>query len=265
MSNKYIFSIFVTTLIIVSGILTYLCYTTIDDYKIVKSNNLYEKARLETNPQERGLYLIESNLLVPTESKLVQITEAALEANNLALADEYIGKIDNQQIRDELMIFKSFSEGDYGKIDNLKSESLTNLGALLHQITKGDYQETDSTSAFLTSIGGILDNRSSSLYRDVGIIKLFTDNNQPYLSLYILDSLSGEHKCLISLYEYRAQNYEVLNKYEDSLKSIENALKCDTANIELYKKAINYAQVTGNAAKENLYRDKLEYLDSISN
>lgn len=263
MNRRSIIYIIFVAIIIAMGILIYSTYIHLDTKRIKLADNMYNEAVHELNPQTRLIYLIESNFLLKTESKNLMIVESAFESNNQSIADLYSKNIYNQDILKELSVFNDFSKGNYESALLLPTEPLTNLGKLVKYIYEDDTELNSYKSAYLLNIKEIYKNEKNQAEADVA--KLFLKYNQPYLSIYMLNKIAKEHKCSSMIYKDLAINFEMLGIYDQSLENIEKAIECNPVDKNLYVLAKNYARLLDNAAKENLYTNKLEYLDIISN
>lgn len=291
--KKTLFGIYATLIILFSGLLLYVFVFEGNNYRIAKAQSLENQAQ-GAESQNKLIFLIQSNFLAPSDQKKLEIADLYLNLGNSSQAEWYLGqvkntegttklaevsleqanydkarrfmdKISDQDALSELEIFAEFSQGKEEKLKELPLEPKTELGKLARALNTGDYSGNLSKSTLGNKISEITAKKQSKTQESLVIADMFSQNKQSNLARFILVRLEKEYSNLKDLYVIWARSYEIEQNYAKALEFTKKAIATDPSDLNLYKKALNYAQKSGNDTERNYLADQIKYLKSVQN
>lgn len=295
MKRKNLLFILIMTVVILGNslILTFSA-VNINNWRINKAGSLYLSSLDSNNSEDRLILLIQSDLLSPDEEKKIEIAdiylkssdfnkakqylervnsqegylkyaESALEQKEKEIANEYISRLKNLEMRHELEIFSKITdnENNVGKMTELPISPQTNLGVILMAINTGDYSRVSDKTILGQKILEVQHSKAGNLSRDLEVANILIANNQPVLARIVLNPLIKEHPSLSDLYILKAASYIGENNATEALKNQLLAVNSNPSNVSFYKTALKYAQASGNQTEITWLTDNIKYLETI--
>lgn len=291
-SKKALFVLFAIIILLLAGVFTYKTSKAGNEFRMNKANELLEKSKNTTETQGKLTFLIQSDLLAPTEEKKFKIAdlylslnqfenaenylnkvknesgyykyaEAALETAKYDIAKVYIDKIDNKEVKTELLIFEQFSQGNESKLTELPLSPITALGVLSRAINTDDFTANPSKSLLGEKINDIITKTSGKTNQKLQIADMFISENQPNLARYILKNLEKEHSGSKDLYLIWARSYEKEGAYDKALEYAKKAIQKDPSDLDSYKTALRYTEIIEDSAEQDYLNIMIKYLKNI--
>jgi len=290
-TKKIIFGIYAVLIFLFSGLFLYVFTFEGNNYRIAKAESLANQAQ-NAEAQNRLIYLIQSDILAPNDQKKLEIADLYLNLGNSAQAEWYLNrvkskegivkladislenadydkakkfmdKISDQDVRLELEIFADLSQGKEEKLKELPVEPKTNPGKLTKAINTGDFAGNPSDSLLGDKIAEIIAEKLGKTRQTLEVADMFSQNKQPSLARFMLAGLEKEHSNLKDLYVIWARSYEVEKNYIKALEYAKKAITTDPSDLNLYKNALNYANLAQNETEANYLKEQIKYLESI--
>ncbi|MDD3481230.1 MAG: hypothetical protein PHW75_03375 [Patescibacteria group bacterium] len=236
--------------------LSHLYQTFLLDPTRVKAERVVDKLLTEKMYEEADLF----NYMYNLDSYHLKAAIFAVENYDFKAAKGYLDNIQDINSRREIENFIDFAENGTPVI---VSKPVTPLGQQMKFLANlpENYQipEIDSKIGRIlrAELNADLNNSEATLKTAIIYNELGFSN----IALYTLDNLDG---CLTDKYVLKAQIYESREDYKGALENIELALGCNVTNEELYVLAIDYAENSGDTAKTQYLKKRLEYLQNLA-
>lgn len=285
--KKLSFLLFILITVLVSGFGELLFATNLNEIRIAEAKKLENSS---TDSRDELIRLLQSDLLAPNDEKKMKIAqiylssgefekaerylkkirsnsayikyaEAALEENNLKVADIYLAKINNAEARNELNTFKRFIQGEFGVVRNLPITPKTEALRLLQALNNRNFNEIPETTlgaAIRTATSG---QEGSTALLTAGQIVL--NRSQIKMAEYIAQELLTAQPNLKEAHIFKSEVMLAQNKPQEALESLEQAMAIDPADLDVYEKALNIAVVLSDSGKADLFRQRLDYMKKI--
>lgn len=244
-----------------------------------------------TNETDKIILLVKSDLLEPSEEKKLQIAdlylkigeaskadnylkkirskkalikaaETALETKNEKAINVYLNQIDNPE-KEELEIFKAFSEGKIEKITELPKEPQTELGKLLYTINNNTYKDITLNTFLGEKIEALKNSFSGSTKLRLEIARMMVQNNQTEIARFILKQLESDNQTNADFYRVKISSYERDKNYTTALNESKQLIILEPAVQANYLLALSLAEKSQNQVEKEYLQSQITYLQKI--
>lgn len=291
MRQKTSFIALAVGLVLANAFALYLICGKVNHLRIDIASDLYNKAQQAENEQDKLISLIQSDFLVPNSQKKQEIAhlylengdfenglwylksvknqegylmsaEAALEYKKYDEANQFIHKITNRQAKTELETYLAIvKDENLKKIGVISEDTATNLGAILYALDSSNFNAVTENTVIGQKIVAINRKYASGRNRDLNIVKMLIEENQPALARILLSKL--EKSGIVSVFILEAESYALQDNYKAALNRQLKAISEKPADINLYIAAVQYAEAAGDTKTASELKNTMKYLESL--
>lgn len=289
MKKRIVFSLFLTSVFIFNGYLLFASLTEINHKRIAFAADNYTKAQ-SAQENEKLYFLVQSDLLNPSDTKKLEIADIYLKYGNFSQANFYLQlivsqsgtikyaenaleegryeafdklseKISDKETKFELELFEKFSKGQFDELKNSPVNPVTDLGFVLRAINTRNYGSVPGTGAIVQLINK--QNESQKTTAELNIAKSLLEIKQREIAKFLLERTITENPELSDAHALMAEYYRNKGNYISAIANIKKAISHDPSKIIYYEKGVEFCNLAGDNIEKSYFENRLKALEPL--
>jgi tetratricopeptide (TPR) repeat protein len=200
------------------------------------------------------------NMLVKDENFSLKVAESALFNFDFEIAEVYLTAAPDSKAKNELIIFQQHQQNNSN--NTVEDEPITDAGKIMKMIQEKDFYIYD----IRYPIGSVISENNIQHSEHIENVLMNADSLADFGYYHLALQTLSENlaSCNKDYFIIKSDIYRDMNNYADAIAVTEQALVCNSTDLELLSLAIEDYLKVGDPSKSEFYQRRFNYLNNIS-